>query len=228
MAVTCVFGMTQSGKSHLVERKIIPLHKRVLVFDKAPCFHPHPKGVLKNVFSMEGGYENWALDKAVAVAAGSFNAFSIGLRPDPRSVKTIQDSFKSVARLAIYLGKKVRSIAPEERILFVVDEADFICSNSFQPAEVKHLVNVGRHDNVDSLFIARIPQRIHGDIKANASRIISFKIQTAPQIGFFLENFGRETAQKIRNLPQYHFFTWEDTGKSWFTDGNGKIYDREG
>ena len=85
---------------------------------------------------------------------------------------------------------------------------------------VQHVVNKGRHDNVDSIFIARIPQRVHTDIRFNASKIVSFQLASIPND--FKENFGIDS-KRIRSLGFRHRFEWDYTGNMKVYDDKNKV-----
>jgi hypothetical protein len=111
----------------------------------------------------------------------------------------------------------------KERVWLVIDEADDVVTAHFQSPRIKHLVNYGRHDNVDSLFIARNPMRLHTDIRSNASKIVTFNLSNALSITDFTNNFGRDICKRIKILKKYHFMSWLCTGEIFETDDKGKV-----
>lgn len=210
MAVSVVFGMTQSGKSYHTENTILKNYKTVIIFDFACCF------TNGKIFTNPDDNQFMKILREYAPK----DEFTIIIRPsensDPKILcnKTIELS-KSLGKI----GKKKNRWS-----LMVIDEADFVCSSSFQSKQVKWLVNVGRHRFVDSVFIARNPNRIHMDIRTNASKMACFRIPNAPSVSYFKENFQRETVEKIANLPKYWRLDWDNTGVERIINDKGGIY----
>ncbi len=211
MTVSCIFGFTESGKSYHVENEVLKNWDRAIIFDKACCFsnghvlvNPKRSEILK-------AFKKFKLLKK----------YRIIVRPDRNSdlEALVDQTILLGLSLGRCLGVRVRE---EERLQLVIDEADFVCSSGYQSAQVKHLVNMGRHDNVDSHFIARNPNRIHTDIRANSSKIITFRLTNATEIPFFKSNFSMENCRKIQVLPKFWRFEWEETGKIKIFDDKSK------
>lgn len=218
MAVSCYFGLTESGKSYHVENHVIPAWNKVVIFDNASCFSGDFVLVAPNDKDLFSVY----------LKCRGLEKFRIVIRPD-RKTNTVE-LYNKVIHLAVTLGRfiglKVKGgrVEPNERVQLVTDEADFVCSSHYQSMALKHLVNKGRHDNVDSHFIARVPMQIHTDIRRNATRIVSFALQNAGEIKLFSDNFGRELAGKIRALPKYHRLEWRDNGQVDLFDDKNRAY----
>jgi hypothetical protein len=212
MSVSSYFGLTESGKSYHVENHVIPQWSRVVIFDNAHCFkgqivvNPDQKRFLE-LFRTLAREESYRLV----------------IRPGRSGDAEIL--FNKTVQLAIALGRSLSSsrVDPSKRVQMITDEADFVCSPHYQSGELKHLVNKGRHDNVDSHFIARAPMRLHTDIRLNSSKIVTFRLQNAAEIPLFKDNFGVELARKIRELPKYWRFEWRDNGETFiFNEKNQK------
>ncbi len=211
MTVSCVFGFTSSGKSYHVENNVLKKWDKAIIFDKACCFengkiliNPSKNEILKT-------FKHYLKVKK----------YRIIIRPDRSS--DLQELLDRTILLGVSLGRSLGVRVPEsERVQVVVDEADFVCTDKFQSKSLKHLVNVGRHDNVDSHFIARSPSRIHTDIRANSSKITTFQLSNAPEIKYFISTFGRENCKKIQILPKYYRFEWDETGKILIYDDKSK------
>lgn len=209
MAIHGHFGFTQSGKSKSVEKKLSRFDK-VIVYDDASCFmmgdifdDPSPD----KVFEI---FQKYKYKKT----------YSIIIRPSRSSDKQVLSD--RAINLASALGRMIDA-KKETNVQLVIDEADFVCSSNFQSDALKFIVNKGRHDHVDTHVIARNPNRIHTDIRANCSSITSFRLTNATAIPFFVSNFGRENCVLIQKLPQYWRLEWNDTGKITIFDQNNKI-----
>lgn len=211
MAITTVYGMTQSGKSYFSEHTLIEKWRRKIILDKARCF----KG--ENVFINPDSRKIMEIYRKFR----DVDDFKLIFRPSDRC--DLKKFFDRVVELALMMGEKGKK--KELWTVLVVDEADNFCTSNFQPMTMKYLVNEGRHNYVDSVFIARNPNRLHTDIRTNASLCVSFFIQNALSVSFFKENFTREIMEKIANLPKYWRLEWDDTGLLRILDDKGRIYE---
>lgn len=220
MAVTVVIGATQSGKSRMVEKSIVGARSRVVVFDVVQCFSS-----LGHRLSIDEqfGLDSSSLEKLFQIAVTSPGFFRVGLSPGKKT--DYQKALDRIITSCFIIGERVASA--EKPLLLVVDEAGEFMSSQFQTEKLNQLVRRGRHFHCDSLFIAQMPQNIHPSVRANASRVVCFRLTTAPENSFITSLMGREIAAKIRDLPRYHYVTWEDTGKVTITDERGKIYYRK-
>lgn len=215
MTVSFYGGFTQSGKSRLVEKKVLPNWPKVIVFDNAHCFdgdiflNPSIKEILA-IFNKYRGRKK----------------YNLVIRPGRG--QDASDLLDMVIQLACALGRVLGKVSESERVQLAVDEADFVCSPHYQSKDLKHLVNKGRHDNVDSHFIARNPNRVHTDIRANASKIVCFRLTNASEINFLVSSLGKENTKKLQTLQQYHYCEWRDTGLISFFDENSKLVSSSG
>lgn len=212
MTVTCHFGLTESGKSHHVQTVVLPQWQKKVVFDLAHCFSGDV--VLNNPSDRD-------LERA-AIHLASKSGFCCVVRPSRSGSDEVL--FNKTVILAYTLGRLMGLRAdPARRLQLVVDEADFICSPHYQSPQLKHIVNKGRHDNVDCHFIARNPNRLHTDIRVNCTKIVTFVLNNAASIEMFRSNFSRKIAERIEKLPKYHRLEWDTTGRIVHLDNNGKM-----
>lgn len=211
MAVSLFYGMTESGKTYLSE-KMIAQFQRAIIFDFTGKMNA-PGAFITSDFSAEGMLKLFRKFK-------ESRNYKIIFRPG--RVKDVETPFNKVAVFALAMGRAGLKLGLDERLILLTDEADFVCSPNYQSAELKELVNVGRHDGVDSWFIARIPQRLHTDARGNASRIFCFKLTDDSALGYIKKAIGRMAAQQVRVLEKYSFLTWKDTGEIFVYDKNQK------
>lgn len=208
MAVSLYFGMTQSGKSYRAHEEA-KTKKRVVVFDYAHCFLG---GIIINDFSA----------KSIGKVFDTFhnkNEYCIIMRPT-RNDDDVK-AFDVACALATALGRSKPK--GEENLVFIIDEADMICTATVQSRQLKLVINKGRHDGVDTWAISRIPQRLHSDIRANASRLVCFKLSehlALSAIGRITG--GGETLKAISGLEQYSYIDWNVTGNWEIKNANGK------
>lgn len=200
MSVSCYFGLTESGKSFHVKNHVLPKWEKKVIFDIAHCF--------------DGDVVITAPDDKkfteIFLKFARNSTFSIVVRPS----RTCNEEklFNKSVQLACALGRAISTKDPARRVQFVCDEADFVCSPHYQSRDLKHIVNKGRHDNVDCHFIARNPNRLHTDIRANCTKIVTFFLNNAREIQMFISNFSRENVAKIASLPKYWRLEWQDNG----------------
>ena len=219
MAITCIFGMTQSGKSFYVEHFLLRERKRKIVFDSARCF--------------KSG-QDWIPLRSndPKVLSKTLN----GLKRDsyfyvykPARNENRVKAFDLTISWACALGRSVgERVDPSERVLLVCDEADSLCQPMHASAKFDFIINEGRHDNVDSVFICRDPNNLFIDARKNASVIVSFFQPLAKEMPFFKSLIGREMAEKLSKLPRFHYLTWRDSGEITLTNDKGKIYYKSG
>lgn len=202
MSVSCYFGLTESGKSYHVQNHVIPSWKKIIVFDKAHCFkgnifHQPTDETFLKIFRENAGLES----------------FTLVIRPG--RVGILEPLFNKTVRLALALGRTIPGrVDPGKRIQMITDEADFVCSSHYQSKELKQLVNMGRHDNVDCHFIARSPARIHTDIRVNSTKIVTFQLQNAANVELFKNSFGGKIAANVQKLPKFWRLEWKDNGET--------------
>lgn len=211
MSVSCYFGLTESGKSYHVKNHVLPQWCRTIVFDIARCFggdvvlvSPSDQEFLKIFNNLK-----------------KKSSFRLVVRPSRSG--SDEALFNKTVSLACALGRMAgERIDASERIQFVCDEADFICTPHYQSWALKHLVNKGRHDNVDAHFIARNPNRLHTDIRVNCTKICCFFLNNASSIPFLVDTFTRKTTEKINKLPKFSRIEWRDNGEISAYDKDSK------
>lgn len=213
MTVSCYFGLTESGKSYHVQKNVIPAWKKSIIFDPARCF--------------EDGYileePNDDLIMKLYQKLRHQSSYRLIFRPMERGTRL--SLFNRMCEFAFILGERMgKGISKDERIQLVVDEADSICSPYYKSDSLHHLVNEARHDNVDSHFIARAPMRIHPDIRANVTNIVSFRLKNAQKNDYFREMFGDEHVGKIKNLPKYWRMEADEKGDVFIFNDKNKIH----
>lgn len=211
MTVSVHTGLTESGKSWNVLHRELPKWEKKVVYDIACCFSGDVVLVAPDDKKLHETFVKFAYKAA----------YTIVIRPSRLTNEEIL--FNKTVQLACALGRMISSKDGEKRLQFICDEADFVCSPHYQSRDLKHVVNKGRHDNVDSHFICRNPMRLHTDIRANCSKIVTFSLKNAVKIDFFREMFGDENAKKIGLLPKYHRMEADEKGVVRIYDENNRI-----
>lgn len=211
MAISLFYGMTESGKTFLAKKSVTNFQRSV-VFDFTGKIDI-PGAFIVADFSPQAMVKLFERFK-------ERTKFTIIFRPG--RVKDVEPFFNKVVVFSLALGRQAIRMGLSDRLILLVDEADFVCSPQYQSSQLKELVNVGRHDLVDSWFIARIPQRLHTDARANASRVFSFRLVDDSALKYIKSAIGKKAAEKIRSLEKYSFLAWKDTGEIYIYDKNQK------
>lgn len=211
MTVSVHTGLTESGKSWNVQHRVLPQWEKKVVYDIACCFSGDVVLVDPNDKKLTEIFSKFA----------RISAYTIVIRPSRTTNEEVL--FNKSVQLACALGRMLTTKDPAKRVQFICDEADFVCSPHYQSRDLKHVVNKGRHDNVDSHFICRNPMRLHTDIRANCSKIVSFSLKNASKIDFFREMFGDERVKLISNLPKFHRMEANEKGEVFIYDEKNQI-----
>jgi hypothetical protein len=209
MAVSLYYGMTESGKTFLAS-KAVQKFERSIIFDFTGKINIHGAFITSD-FSPVSMLKLFTRFK-------DYKKFVIIFRPG--RIRDAKPFFNKVAMFALALGRQAVKRGQTDRLILLIDEADFICSSDYQSQELKEVVNVGRHDLVDSWFIARIPQRLHVDARANATKIFCFKLTDDSALKYIKNAIGQKAVEKIRVLEKYSFLAWKDTGEIYIFDKN--------
>lgn len=212
MAVEIVLGATESGKSTYVEKILLRDRAKKIVFDPARCFTsgqlwtPPVFGDLKKAYR-------------------GLNQPRFFYVNQPGRGENRTAAFDRLISWATALGRAAGPRADlAKRVALVCDEADRICEPTRASAKFEYLINEGRHDNVDSIFICRDPNALFIDARKNMSTMVTFINPLAKEMPFFRSLIGAELAARVATLPKYHHLTWKDNWTVTITDNNGKIY----
>jgi hypothetical protein len=88
-------------------------------------------------------------------------------------------------------------------MLAVVDELHLLAGPHESTAKIGpflELVRVSRHAQVDLLGIAQRPKSVHGDVRAQADRVIAFQCAEPSDLGYFSDVGGKEWAAGLATL----------------------------
>jgi hypothetical protein len=93
-------------------------------------------------------------------------------------------------------------------MIFGVDELDKFCGNRWgpvgMPSELAELVDYGRHHRVSMLASARRPKSIAPAFRGEAEMRV-FRLKEEGAIEYFEGELGKETAARLRTLPQFSY-----------------------
>lgn len=211
MAVKCFFGLTRSGKSYLAAQKL-KAFRRSIVFDFIPCFDIAGAFVVYD-FSPEN-------IRDIFRKFEKKDNYCIIFRPNKE--RDLKEQHSWVARTALKLGEAATLRGVKEHLVFLTDEADMVCSPNFQSIDLMNVVNWGRHHGVDSWFISRLMQRIHVDIRANASEFFIFRLMEENALKYIGNIAGKGVANEVKNLREYYHMVIKDDGSIKKIDPKGK------
>lgn len=206
MAVSLIFGKTESGKSTLA-RKIMEKKSRTIVLDVMRCF--------------SGGdiVTDISKKKILELLEKYKKAESFCIIFQPSFKITSEVACEYVCSFAFALGRTYgeRALEGDSRIVLVLDEADTYATKSKDSATYK-LVNYGRHYNVDALAICREPERVPTYFRRNASTVYSFNLKETPE----LKSFFQDKTTEIPSLKKYYYYVWKDNCDPYLIDDKGR------
>lgn len=229
MSVSLYFGATGKGKSYHVRHHVIPKWKKIVIFDPMESFDgdsilhaPSDELILKTFRKFKGA-----------------DSFRIVIRTTRASNDEI--IFNKTVRLASSLGRMIPGkVSEENRVQVVIDEAStsgFMSAHYFPPV-VKNLVCKGRHDNLDSHFIAQNPMAVHSQLREQTTKIVTFYLNNG-RAPIFQDTFTKNFANLIPKLPNFFRIEWTHEGHVYIYDDSGnkieinsekfrKIFDKKG
>lgn len=96
----------------------------------------------------------------------------------------------------------------------VWDEVERFCVNSQFPPVADKLVQAGRHRGCRIIACTRRPKRMPIIFRSLATRMAVFRMTAPEDINFFVDMMGRELADQLPMLRDYHAIDWTETGAS--------------
>lgn len=178
-----VCGKTQSGKSHLVKRVILPQLANILVYD------------IKREYG-EHGVVCHTLEQIV-------RAFHDGVR---RVIYQPTDlSMDHFDRLCAWVWDTLRNVT------LVVDEVHNFCTSSVISPAFKRLITVAQGEpyRIGVVAISQRPANVHNDIKSNASLWFVFRLFLEADVRA-VEMSSGIPGESVRSLGQHCFLVYDD------------------
>ena len=179
-------GMRNMGKTTLMGDLLSGCTGAFIFFDtKSKHAHLFPRGV---IFSQPGPLREYLL-----INRGR----RVNVVYQPRG-GDIVEHFRSVCVFVAELGW----------MIFAIDEIDKFCGNRWgpigMPPELAELVDYGRHHRVSMIASARRPKAVAPAYRGEAEMRI-FRLKEEGAIEYFEGELGKETAARLRSLPQYFY-----------------------
>lgn len=177
--VVLILGQRGSGKSYLAN-EMLAKYPRYLIYD---TLGEYSRGVifleLQNLKSFWGEHYQ-----------GNFRLIYQPVNP-------IED-FDEVCDLVYELGD----------MMFLVEEIDTFCSSQMISTAFANIIQRGRHKDITLIGVSQRPYGIHRIITSQAKEIYSF-LHREPRDVDYLKFFIGSEAEKVRDLPRYHYLLWQ-------------------
>lgn len=142
------------------------------------------------------------LDDLSAYAARGFCLFEPSLIFPGR----LPEAFEFFCRFVFEAGQGVRG-----RKLFACDELQKFCPSRQLPEAFAAILQTGRVYEIDAAFISVAPNRIHPDIRNQASEVVAFNSVGTGAVEL-LENEWGFCGADLRALGKFEFIARRDTG----------------
>jgi len=180
--ITICIGKSGSGKSHLV-KKLIADKPRLLVYD---TMSEYEQGVI---------FEDCIkfLEFWKHVYRGNFRMV---YRPEYNP----QDEIDEIAEDVYFLG----------RLCFVLEEVTAYCSPNFISDQLAHIVQRGRHKDIELIATTQRPYGLHRLLTSMASDIYIFNTNEPRDRQYLSALLGSEVEEKLNSLQKYEYIHWKD------------------
>lgn len=179
--ITLIFGKRGSGKSYLA-KTLIAKHNRLVIFD---TLSEYVQGV---VFDDPEKFKSFWREHY----RQNFRLIYRPLNPD--------QEIDPIAELVFALGN----------VTFVVEEIDCYCT-SFQISEsFAHIIQRGRHKNIELIGVTQRPYGIHRLLTSQAKEIYVFATNEPRDRDYLKNLLGIEVEDKLNQLQQYQYIRWMD------------------
>lgn len=96
----------------------------------------------------------------------------------------------------------LRAMLKARDCMIVVDEVSLFCSPSKLPAEIGELVRMGRHRNLDQVFVSQRPADVPRILTSNADELILFGIREPRDLDYLRKVSGDALARAVQALPK--------------------------
>jgi len=176
--VILVLGQRGGGKSYLAN-EMLPEYPRYLIYD---TLGEYSRGVA--FLTLQELKDFWG------------KSYQRNFRLIYQPVNPIED-FDEVCDLVYSLGD----------MMFLVEEIDTFCSSQTISTAFANIIQRGRHKNITLIGVSQRPYGIHRLITSQAKEIYSF-LHREPRDVEYLKSFIGSEAEKVRDLPRYHYLLW--------------------
>jgi hypothetical protein len=210
---TGIFGMTESGKSHLLKNELLPAWPCVIacgVNDELSVYGQQRPGRAlgklreRMTASQLAKYPSKVLeqDLSLEVVPDKFG--------DPASEAVC---FDLIARLLIKAGA-TQSVIRKHNVKLLASE----CGPYFKrltPQQRERLVLLATrgvtHLGVDLIVETQRPNLVEVSVRANLDTVYYFKLPEAADLDTVREKAGKQFMERVRRLPLRHHLVWRAT-----------------
>lgn len=219
-----IFGMTESGKSTLLKKKLLPAWSCVIACDFTDELSEHGRE--------KPGRELGPLRERCTASTLARNPskvveenLQLSVVPDRIGDPASEAAcFDLVARLLIRAAQR-EEFQRSHNIKVVVDE----CAQAFKyleqvkvkPGQVhpKHrlimLATRGvTHLDVDLVVLTQRPNLLHVNVRGNLDEVRYFKLPEAVDLDTVRAKAGKDFAARVRQLPLHKHIVWRATGST--------------
>ena len=184
--VVLVVGVRGTGKTHWAQREIVTDARRVVVWDpygEYPC------------------RESCTLDELCADSARlDREALSLAVVPSWRTPTDLCAEFETFADVAPTIPGGTVLVIDECRLLRGASELLI-----FMATQSRHW-----GDGVPLVLIAQRAVGVPPDARDQVSRVVSFRQSSPKDIAALVEQCG-DAAQRVKSLPRFEFFAWDES-----------------
>jgi hypothetical protein len=218
-----VFGMTESGKSFHLKRKLLPTWSCVIACDfndelsihgrekagrelgplrermTASQLRQHPSKVL------EADLQLSVVPDQIGNVASEAACFDLVARllirasrrfERPHNIKLVVDECAQALKLIERMNeRKHGETSPAERLVMLATRG------------VQHL-------DVDLVMLTQRPNLLHVNVRGNLDQVVYFKLPEAVDIDTVRAKAGKEFAARVRQLPLQKHIVWRATGST--------------
>lgn len=212
MSVVLYFGKTESGKSYKANQVVNQNYKKIVIYDNARCFND---GIIISDFSSKNlvnVFKKYVLAKEFKLI------FRAPLDMNEREGAEIVANLIYNGFGKYWLSKNIVPL-PNDRICFVVDEADKVSSIK-KNSPFYLLVTKGRHYGIDTHAISQGAGAMPYYFKENASEVYFFRMKNH---SFISENLEPDQVEILRTIKEQNCIHWKDNGDVKLLDKKNKV-----
>lgn len=206
-----VFGMTESGKSHLLKNELLPAWPCVVLCDVNDEFSVYGKPKRQRPL---GKLRERMTDAQLAQYPSKLLEpdLSLSVVPSGEGIAGEAACFDLIARLAIRAAKQAQQ--RKYNLKVVASE----CGPYFKrltPAQRERLVLIAsrgvQHLDVDLICETQRPNLVEVSVRANLDTVYYFKLPEAADVDTVREKAGKQFAQRVSRLPLRQHLVWRAT-----------------
>lgn len=214
MSHTGIFGMTESGKSHLLKNELLP------AWSSGPIVSADVNDELSRHGTEKPNRKLGPLRERCT--ASKLAAFPSKLLEPDLSLAVVPDVHGNVASEAAcwdLIAQLLISYAPlfaqrHHNVKFINGECGPYFRRLTAPQRERLLVLATRgvtHLNIDCVYETQCPSLVDINVRRNIANVYYFKLPEAADIDTVREKAGKQFAERVRRLPLREHLVWRAT-----------------